>query len=43
MESFLPGGGERVQEEGTAFVKSILGEGGGRRGGEPGSQLEGTK
>lgn len=43
MESFLPGGGELVQEEGTAFAKSIVGEGGGRRGGERGSQLEGTK
>ena len=34
MEPFLPGGGEMVLEEGTAFAKSIVGEGGGRRGGE---------
>lgn len=43
MEPFLPGGGEMVLEEGTAFAKSIVGEGGGRRGGEGRSQLEGTK
>lgn len=43
MEWFLPGGGERVQEEGIAFAKSTMGEGGGRRGGEGGSQLEGTE
>ena len=44
MEWFLPGeGGERVQEERIAFAKSTMGEGGGRRGGEGGSQLEGTE